>query len=414
MSSYRPAFPMIIAVYFFQLSGGILGLVTPLGLDKMGISLGAIGLIASLNAVGFMIGALTAPYWIKRLGFIRCFSFAAALACICCLCMDLYQNPIAWAGLRLAMGICFALMLTPIESWLGGALSIEQRGGVLSIYHLVAKVGLMVGPLLIIQYSTFASENFTLAGLFLAAALVPICITKQEEPPKPSFETTSFFKLMQIAPSAVVGVFLAGFINSSVLALLPVFMQSYVPLGDLTLYATLALGAVNIGGLLLQWPMGWLSDIVDRRIIVGLLAVIAGLAGLIIIAGADHVNPSTLLILLGVWGAGALVFYGICVAHGVDRSNESQITQMMALLLFIWAIGAVIGPMIVGIAMSSILGVKALFGINLVLHFGLAITMIVRNTKRKKPQLKNQEDWHPTLASTTAVIEIDPRNPDVQ
>lgn len=411
MIAYRAALPMVFAIWFLQLAGGILGLVTPLGLGEMGVSLSNIGLVASLYAVGFMGGALSAPYWISRIGNIRCFSFAAAICCISCLSMDMWQTPAVWAVLRLLIGLAFSLMVTAIESWMGAAISAAQRGGVMSIYHLVAKAALLLGPLIIIGNSSLDHTNYVLSGIFLAAALIPVCITKQNEPPRPVRDNKSIFSLVHTAPSAVIGAFFAGAINSAVMALLPLFMQPFSDVDSLTLYAALALAAVNIGGLISQWPMGWLSDHIDRRIVVGITAIIAAVAGAIIFFFADSMSMTMLLVLLAVWGAGSLVYYGICVAHGVDRSKKEQITQMMSLLLFVWATGAVIGPFLLGLVMNTALGVKGLFGAVFILHLFLAFVMIVRNSSRASTPEEAQTDWHPTLPSTSAMIDIDPRTP---
>ncbi len=412
MRAYRSAFALISAVWFLQLAGGILGIVTPLGLQDMGLNTTWIGIIAALHAAGFMIGAAYAPRIIRRIGNIRCFSVAAAICGIGSLCLYLAPTATGWTVVRILQGIGFAMMFTAAEAWLGEAIEPEQRGGVMGFYHVVAKLALFTGPVLVIGYSALDPGNYILAGIFLASALIPICLTYQPEPSRDEVEPQSVRSLVRRVPSAAIGVFLAGVINTGTLALLPIYAGTYALNGQETYFVVLTYAVANAGGLISQWPFGRLSDHVDRRSVIAGMAVSSGAAALGLGLMSGDISQPVMLALLALWGAGSLSFYGISVAHGIDRVRSEDVTQLMSGLLFVWAAGSVIGPIASGLAMRAGFGAAGLFLLAGVLLLILAASMLVRRASKAGPTDAAQEDWSLTAPMSVAGADLDPRAPD--
>lgn len=412
MSAYRSAFSLICATWFLQLSGGILGIVTPLGLQSMGLGSVSIGLIAALHAAGYMAGAIYAPRFIVRVGHIRTFSAAAAICSIGALGLYMAPSALGWAIIRLVQGCAFVFMFTAAESWLGAAVEASKRGSVIGVYHVAAKAALFIGPLLIIGYSALQPENYILAGMFLTAALIPVCVTRQKEPANPVLQTLPLRSIIKVAPSAAVGVFLAGVINTGTLALLPIYAEAVAPDGFDTLAAVGSFAAANIGGLLSQWPFGRLSDRIDRRTVIALMALLAAMSAMVLGIYGDGANLYFLLGWVGLWGAGSLSFYGISVAHGLDRVQADQMTELMSGLLFIWAAGAVIGPLLSGFAMRTALGASGLFWLASFLLVVLAGVMMVRRVVKAEPASASHEDWNMVAPISIASSELDPRTSD--
>lgn len=411
MRAYRTVFSLICATLFLQLGSGVLGIVTPLGLRSMGLSTTGVGIIAALHAAGFMAGAISAPRFIRNVGNIRCFSAAAAICGIGSLTLYIAPDAFSWGVIRFVQGAGFALMFTAVEAWLGAAIPAAQRGGVLGVYHVGAKAALFIGPLLIFGYSALDPANFIIAGICLAAALVPVCVTRQTEPLRPVLETQSLASMIKLAPSATVGVFMAGIINTGTLALLPVFAEAFATPDKATQIAVVTFAVANVGGLLSQWPLGRLSDHIDRRSVVGGMALVAAGAAFAIGAVGTDASQTLLLVLLGVWGAGSLSFYGICVAHGIDRASEEQMTPLMSGLLFVWATGAVIGPVLSGVSMRTNAGAAGLFWLAGAMLVLLSIFMLMRRVSHAGPAEAAQEDWASTFPKSVVGSELDPRTP---
>jgi len=406
MTDTRSVLALILSVMILQLAGGLTGVLTPLGLEQLGVGPSLIGIVAGLNAAGFMLGAWTAPRALALVGNIRLFAAGAGISAAAILSLSLVHEPAYWALIRIVQGIAFAYMFTSIESWLGEAVPARSRGNVMGTYHTAAKLSLMLGPFFVAGLSPLDSRAYLWAGLFLALALVPVCLTRVKEPPAPDRKAMPLSRLFSIAPAAVVGVAGAGVINTGTLAFLPVYFEKFSLAGGGTAAAAIAGAVVWAGGLIVQWPAGRLSDSIDRRLVVALLCGASGAAALTIALSGHALGEMGILALLAVWGAGALCFYGVCVAHAIDRTPQGQVPQVMSGLLFVWAGGSIIGPLISGLAMRFG-GGAALFGLSGGLLVLLAVYMILRARLREAPESQPA----PILPSPLASVEIMPRDP---
>ena len=410
MADYRNVWALIAAAAFLQLGVGILGVVTPLGLETLGVSPSLIGAIAAGHAVGFMAGAWTSSSAIILFGNIRVFSAAAAVCGASVLAMQLALDPIGWTVMRVIQGAAFAWMFSSIESWLGATVSAKSRGSVSGFYHLIAKVALVLGPFFVAGLAPIDFRPYLWCGIFLVLSLLPICLTRRGEPPAPTTETFPLRRLFRLAPAAVISVFLAGVINSGTMALLPIYAGVAMPdvAGGATGAAALAAAACWVGGLISQWPAGRISDYVDRRLVIAVMGGISGAAALVL--GLFPELPANyIMIALAVWGAGSLSFYGIGVAHAIDWAETHQIARVMAGLLFVWALGSVIGPPLSGLAFSLPLAGGGLFLLAAILSGLLVLAMLWRQAVKADPPAEAQEPWKITLPSTAATAEIDPR-----
>ena len=325
--------------------------------------------------------------------------------------MSLWYEPGFWAIVRIVQGVSFAYMFTSVESWLGQAVPDKSRGNVMGIYHTGAKLSLMIGPFFVAGLSPLDSRAYSWAALFLTLALVPICLTQQEQPETRDRTTMPLGKLYRLAPAAVIGVALAGVINTGTLALLPIYFEGFAIGGGGTAAAATALAAAWLGGLVIQWPAGRLSDRIERRLVIAVLSAVSGLAAMVIAIFGRSFGEIGVMLVLIVWGGGALTFYGLCVAHAIDRTPKGKIPQVMSGLLFIWAGGSIVGPLLSGIAMRAA-GATGLFGLAGLLLILLAFIMVWRVSARAAPEEHQQEDWSPILPTPMASVELDPRNPE--
>ena len=411
MSDTRNVFVLIVAVMILQIAGGLTGVLTPLGLEAMGTPPQAIGLIAALHAAGFMLGAWSAPRALSAFGNIRLFAAASAMNAVSVLSLSLVHDALFWAPVRVVMGIAFAYMFTSVESWLGSAVPEKSRGNVMGVYHTGAKLSLMIGPFFVAGLSPLDTRAYTWAALFLSLALVPVCLTRQEQPAAPERKSMPLQALYQLAPAAVMGVFLAGVINTGTQSLLPIYFEGFDLGGGGTAAAAIASASAWLGGLILQWPAGRLSDRIERRLVVAGLGTMSALAALFIAVFGTGLSEIGVVVVLGFWGAGSLSFYGLCVAHAIDRTPRTLIPQVMSGLLFVWAAGSILGPMISGFAMRAA-GRFGLFGLAGVLLIVLAVIMVWRVRQKPMPDEEKLEGWSPILPTPLAGVDLDPRAPE--
>lgn len=408
MTAFRNVATLIFAAALLQVAGGLMGVIVPLALGSGGHNDIVVGMIAAIYSAGFMVGAAYAPKVISLIASIRCFSFAAALSAVAVLIMAMHRDPYTWGAMRFFQGIGIALMFASVESWMTEATPSEKRGSVLGIYHVCAKTALVLGPFLAIGNAPEDLEPYIWCGIFLTLALIPVCITRRNQPDPPDPDPYPVSRMFEVAPSAVIGVFIAGFSNTGFLALLPLYAEEAVGPSVAQAAATIMASAF-IGGVISQWPAGWLSDRMDRRIVIGGMGLVSAIAA-IALAVLDAAPGSLIVqLLIGLWGAGALSFYGLCVAHGADRCEPTKIARMLSGLLFVWAGGAVLGPIVFGLVMTSQLGIQGLFIMEAVMGIFLFLVMVVRKRVKAAPTHEQREPYELIQPTSVVGIEIDPR-----
>jgi MFS family permease len=385
MTAYRNVASLIVAVMLLQAASGILSVSTPLALQAMGASALGVGIVAATFSGGFMLGAWYAPDVVRQVGHIRAYAAAAAIYSAGILGMALAFDSVAWGPLRFAQGAASAVMFTAAESWIADSTPRSKRGGVLGMYQLMLKIAICCGPLLIIEHAPQDIRPFIWAGLLMVLAVIPLCATRRSQPVSPDHEALSISKMMQIPPAALAGAIVAGIANTGTTAQLPLYASELQPQGGSASAATLYIAAM-VGGTLTQWPAGLLSDKIDRRLVVAGLAAIAFSSCVALYLCAGHVPFSVTVLLSALWGAGALSFYSISASHATDRTAPGQIAQVMSGMLFVWAGGSVIGPILTGVTADTSLGQPGVFAVTAVLYFALFISNLWRVSVTARPE----------------------------
>jgi MFS family permease len=410
MTAYRNVASLIIAVMLLQAASGILSVSTPLALKAMGASALGVGVVAATFSGGFMLGSWYAPDVVRQVGHIRAYSAAAAIYSAGILGMALAFDSVAWGLLRFAQGAASAVMFTAAESWIADSTPRSKRGGVLGMYQLMLKIAICCGPLLIVEHAPADIRPFIWAGLLMVLAVIPLCATRREQPVQPDREPLSLSKMMQIPPAALAGAVVAGIANTGTTAQLPLYATELQPFGGSSSAATLYIAAMA-GGTITQWPAGLLSDKIDRRLVVAGLAAIAFASCVALYLSAGHVPFSVTVLLAGLWGAGALSFYSISASHATDRTAPGQIAQVMSGMLFVWAGGSVIGPILTGVTADTAIGQPGVFAVTAVLYFGLFISNIWRVSITARPE--HRTHFVPVAATSVVEGQVANENPEL-
>jgi len=256
--------------------------------------------------------------------------------------------PPAWAVLRFAGGFTAAGLYAVIESWVTDHAPPAGRGRLLAIYMICNKAGLMLGQGVLSLGDTMEGGFYLLAGVCAALSIVPVSLTRTGGPPTREVATLSVRELYRIAPIGIVGCVGAGLINPTMLGLMPVYG---LEIGVSARHIPLLVVAAQFGTFLLQWPLGWFSDRVDRRWVIVLATAGSSVVGLIL-AVAGNVGLPVLLVLFCLWGGFALSLYAVCIVHAGDHVDRNQFVPLVSSLMLAWAIGASVGPPIAAFAME--------------------------------------------------------------
>jgi MFS family permease len=400
--SLRNVSALIGAVGLMQASQGLIGAQLPLAMRHDGLGGGAIGFVAALYSAGFMAGAWYGPMLLARVGHIRAFSATSALISVCTLALYAAGEPISWGLLRALMGGAVALLFVAADSWISSDLAKEQRGGVMGVYQVVGKAAMAIGPFLAFGLAPESAAPLMVAAALQGLALVPVAVTTQAQPTPPRAVSLAIRAQFEAAPVAVVAAFIAGFTNSGVLGLAPLYAAEHFGVREAAAFQS----AAWFGSLLSQWPAGRISDRVDRRIVIAALAGLAALSAILLGVIGGAVGFAISMLLFAFWGAGALSFYPIGVAHMADRSEADRVVQGAAGLLFVYAIGSILGPVVLGVAVEATVSTNALFWIAALPSAAMVAFVVHRRRAREETERDQKGQFAANSATSVAAAEI--------
>lgn len=373
-SSLSLIWTITAAATLLQAGNGLLQALMPLRMQAEGLPISAIGIVAAAYGLGFSSGCFLAPLFIRHVGYIRAFASLAAIVAVLVLAMTQAHSTLAWSILRGVSGMTFACIFTVTDGWISARATSSHRGRTLSIYMMSTKIALMLSPLGIAFGDIKTDGLFLAVSAVLSLSLLPIAATSTAEPPPPRTVRIRVRALFSAVPSAVVGAFAVGLINGPVIAITPVFGVSIGLSQD---KAAALLFALQAGSLLMQWPLGWLSDRADRRHVIAGLAGATSLVSLAILLASMYGAQTFLLFAFAAWGGTALCIYSVCVAHACDIVEPDQIVSTVGTLLFSWATGVTIGPLLGAMAMDFI-GPGGLFIYSAIVSLLLTVFVVVR------------------------------------
>ncbi len=356
----------------------------PLRMQAEGLSVSAIGIVAAAYGLGFSSGCFLAPAFIRHVGYIRAFASLAAVAAVMVLAMTQAHSTLAWAILRGLSGVTLACIFTVTDGWISARATSSHRGRILSIYMIATKIALMLSPLGIGFGDIGTDGLFIAVSAGMSLSMLPIAATTTAEPPAPQGVRIEVRKLFKAAPSAVVGSFVVGLVNGPVIAITPVFGTSIGLSQD---KAAALLFALQAGSLVMQWPLGWLSDRSDRRYVIAGLAAGTSLVSMLILLASAQGAGMLVLLSFAAWGGLALCIYSVCVAHACDIVDPGKIISTIGTLLFSWAVGVTIGPLLGSLAMEMV-GPKGLFIYSALVSSLLTAFILVRIGLVRRPPAK--------------------------
>jgi len=350
----------------------------------------ATGTMMSGYYVGYFFGSRIAPKLVLRVGHIRVFAAFASMASLSILIISAYVNPIVWTFARFITGMSVVSCFIVAESWLNDRANNRTRGKLLSLYMFITYIGLAIGMLLLNFDSPENYKPFILVSILLSIALVPILLTKRKAPKFKKIGTLKLKELYKISPLGVVSSFCTGIIHSVLFTLTAVYAATM----NFSIFEiSLLLFLITIAGALSQWPIGYLSDLYDRRNIIIITTITSAIfCALIFIASVDALQ---LMYLATEWGTSKLMFfifitiyagaslslYPLNLAHTNDFVPKEKFVAAGGGLQLIFGLGAIGGPIACSIFMNKF-GPNSFFIFLLIFHVMIGLFGIYRITRR--------------------------------
>jgi MFS family permease len=363
MTALKPVLALLVAVALLLMGNGLQGTLLPLRAQLEAFGALQLGALGSAYFAGFALGCVACPRFVSAVGHIRAFTGLSAVAAAVVLAHALLITPLAWLPLRAVTGFCLAGLYVVMESWLNAAATNESRGTVLSLYTTLNLTVITGGQLIVAVADPQSFVPFALAAMLISLAGVPLAFTASSPPPAPAAVRLRPGRLYRRSPVALVGCFAVGVANGPFWTLGPAYgVANGLDLDGVALFMALTV----LGGAIGQWPLGRLSDRVDRRwtILAGCLG--AALAAAVMTAVGLYA-PHGLLYAAFAFGLFAIPLYALCVAHANDFTEPPEFVETAGGLLLASALGSALGPALAGVMMAQV-GTAGLYATTACVH----------------------------------------------
>jgi MFS family permease len=380
MPALRPVLPLLASTTVMVCGIGLGHLLIPLRADLEGWNASTIGAIAATYATAYTLGCLFAPMLVKLLGHLRTTSLLLIAMAAAMVALSQFVNPLTWALLRGVVGFAAACIYTIIEAWLNETSPNEARGSIMSWYMLACLTGTISGQYMLPLSDPARATLFFAGAAAFIGAIIPLALSRMTAPAPASSARPDFSGVWRSSPSAAAGNFITGGLFGIYASFAAVHAGK---LGhDGATIATLLMVS-SIGGLMMQFPFGRLSDRIDRRWVmagIGLIGLCCTMTGMLVM-------PSQ------AWALGAIYFfiggtlypaYSINVAHANDHAGPGAFVGISGAMMVIYGTGAVIAPLICGPLIDRF-GYAAFFACMVAGYFAYLVYPMWRMARRPPP-----------------------------
>ena len=352
----RNSWALFIGLAFIMIAHGLQGNLLGVRAVYEKFSLISTGIMMSGFYIGYFIGAKNILSLIHRVGHIRVFAAMASSASLVILIHSIYVHPFTWFVARILSGICMVGIYTIVESWLNDRSTNQTRGKVLSIYMIISYVGMGSGMLLLNFQQPESFEPFILISVLMSLSLIPILLTRRKPPSFKKIKNLTISELYKISPLGIVSSVLTGFIHSAVFTLLAVYAASMnftlTEIGFLTFLLT-------VSGALAQFPIGYLSDLLDRRKVIAICSLLGACAAFVLVFLSSSIFSSPLVkflfyVFIVLYAFCSLPLFSLNLSHTNDFISKDKFVAAGAGLQFAFALGATAGPFVCSLFMGYI------------------------------------------------------------
>lgn len=369
--------PLLVAAGILLAGNGLQGTLITLRGTAEGFSPLDIGLIGAGYSTGFLLACIYAPRLLQSVGHIRTFAALAALSAVCSLLMVMAIDNWLWVAFRFIMGFCFSGLFTTIESWINSKAEKQNRARVLSFYRIIDLVAVTSSQFLIPAFGVMSFAIFSVAAMLYCLSLVPISLSDKSKPKPPENFKFDLKAIWSISPLACFGCFTIGLTNSAFRMVGPLYAQD-VGFDETGIALFMSIGIA--GGILLQYPLGWLSDRYNRRLSL-MIATCGAIAAGMSLSAFGGASQTASMIGIFAFGAFAMPLYALSAAHANDQAKDDQYVLVAAGLMFFFSAGAIGGPFFAALFAEKF-GAPSMFIYTSIVHGMLVVFTILRSIRR--------------------------------
>ena len=390
---------LFIGMFMLMVGNGLQGTLLGLRGDQEGFSTFALSIVMSSYFVGFLFSSRYTPELIRRVGHVRVFAAMGSMISAVLICYPVLIEPWAWAIGRVMIGFCFCGVYITAESWLNDASSNETRGKALSLYMIVQMAGIVFAQWIVSRGDVSGYTLFIIPSVLVSLAFAPILLSAR---PMPAFAATKRMKikdLIDASPLACFGMFMLGGVFAAQFGMSAVYGNRVgLSVGEISFFVS----AIYVAALLLQYPIGWLSDRMDRRILIIWIALFGGFGSLLAFIIPD--NFAIIVLSGAIVGGTSNPLYALLLAYSNDYLENEDMAAASGGFLFVNGVGAIAGPLIVG-RMMDVIGNRGYWLFTAVLMLIIGIYGLYRMTRRQRSDLESdhQVPYAPVTAASSQI-----------
>jgi MFS family permease len=392
------AWALLLGMGLLMVGNGMQGTLLGIRGALEGFSTFEMSIVMSCYFVGFLGGSRMAPGMIRRVGHVRVFAALASLISAVMILYPTFPNIVIWSLGRILIGFCFSAVYVTAESWLNNAADNSNRGQALSLYMIVQTLGIVIAQALLLTADPSGFILFVIPSVLVSIAVTPILLSIS---PTPAFDTTkpmSLRELVNFSPLGCVGMFLLGGVFSAQFGMAAVYgAEAGLSIAQISMFVA----TFFVGSVVLQYPIGWISDRMNRRTLIAIVSVIGAL-GSFVGMFFGHIFP-ILLASAFVVGGMSNPLYSLLIAHTNDFLEHEDMAAASGGMVFINGLGAILGPVITGWMMGTALGPGGFYLFTAVLFIALAFYATYRSTQRAGIAVEDTGDFVALTASATVV-----------
>jgi len=386
---------LLLGMMMLQVGNGMQGTLLGVRGALEGFSTFQMSIVMSSYFLGFLAGSRMAPEMIRRVGHVRVFAALGSLISAVLIMYPTIADPWAWAVGRVMIGFCFSGVYVTAESWLNNSATNETRGKALSLYMIVQMIGIVSAQGIMVMADPAGYVLFVIPSVLVSLAFAPILLSVS---PTPAFDTTkplSLRQIMKISPLGCVGMFLTGGVFAAQFGMAAVYGSEVgLSVGQISTFVA----SFYIGAMLVQYPLGWVSDRMDRRKLIAGVSLMTGIGALI--GMVFGVNFWMLLVAAFLVGGTSNPLYSLLIAYTNDFLEHDDMAAAAGGMVFINGLGAIAGPILVGWMMGA-MGPGGYFLYMAVLMFMLVAYAIYRMTQRPAPSVSDTDSYTPVSPSSS-------------
>ncbi len=392
---FSGAWALLLGMMLLQVGNGMQGTLLGVRGALEGFSTTQMSVVMSAYFVGFLFGSRMAPEMIRRVGHVRVFAALGSLISAVLVLYPTITEPWAWVIGRVLIGFCFSGVYVTAESWLNNSATNATRGKALSLYMIVQMVGIVSAQGLMVLADPSGYVLFVIPSVLVSLAFAPILLSVS---PTPAFDTTkplSLRRILEISPLGCVGMLLTGGVFAAQFGMAAVYgAEAGLSIGQISAFVA----SFYIGAVLAQYPLGWLSDRMDRRKLIAGVSMVTALGAVLgMVSGG---NFALLLAAAFLVGGTSNPLYSLLIAYTNDFLEHDDMAAAAGGMVFINGLGAIAGPLMVG-WMMGVMGPKGYFLYIVVLMAALVAYALYRMTQRPAPAPAQTDSYTPVSPSSS-------------